>query len=708
MNNGPQGLATIALAVTATIVTTAVALGIQSSSLKKGMRLVSVEKSSESQNHLDQQALLQASELKQQVTNATSDAQVSNIIQSFGCSSAPTKQVVGDTFRTCKIIDNSSVVFSLEKGNLITALKISGLSAIQMPSCGSAHQLPAIQSPAPSELCNIGGYSPVSGSGPWNWKCHGNRKSAEVDCTAPLAGKCEASKAAASTTKPSGMLCSSGLATSVMGNGISLPWTWTCQGSPSIYSESCSAPLLGSCHPAKLIESASQPTDPLCATGSPSTIIASSSAWNWTCQGTSPSAPTTCSAPIAPPGACGSAHNSLGVTAPTSGLCSSGLASAVSGTGPWTWSCQGNNGATTDNCSAQKAQQGTCGTAHEKTLSSKPNAIGELCASGDSSEVNGTGPWNWTCQGNTGPVASCSAKITPVTPGVCGSSNNSVATAMPQTNLCSSGSASVVTGNGPWSWTCQGSHGAASASCSASLAQSFGEIRIASGINVELCQILKSKGWGGQSAVIATFIMSLDTHIGSLTTSRPALTICKVPSQSRITVINDGYIVGAGGPGGIQAYKTPNRVRWSVLPAGSGEQGGIGILNENAERTVFITNNGIIAGGGGGGGGAPFGIGSGFGAGSGEYNGGQGGGIYQSNKKIRLEGTAGGGPLHPKSKTPYFRAGSGGTAGSDGSDGFTLIGESWPGGSGGKSGNSIVGSGSMTFIKAGDIRGPQQ
>jgi hypothetical protein len=341
-------------------------------------------------------------------------------------------------------------------------------------------------------------------------------------------------------------------------------------------------------------------------------------------------------------------------------------------------------------------------------LSSKPNAIGELCASGDSSEVNGTGPWNWTCQGNTGPVASCSAKITPVTPGVCGSSNNSVATAMPQTNLCSSGSASVVTGNGPWSWTCQGSHGAASASCSASLAQSFGEIRIASGINVELCQILKSKGWGGQSAVIATFIMSLDTHIGSLTTSRPALTICKVPSQSRITVINDGYIVGAGGPGGRAGYAHPNGLKFGWYSGASGEQGGVGVLNENAERTVFITNNGIIAGGGGGGGGAPYGFAW---SNSGPFNGGQGGGIYQSNNKIRIEGTAGAGPLHPKTKTPIFSAGNGGNAGSDGSAAVNwtdVYGNQLFGGPGGKSGNSIVGSSSMTFIKAGDIRGPQR
>jgi hypothetical protein len=41
-------------------------------------------------------------------------------------------------------------------------------------------------------------------------------------------------------------------------------------------------------------------------------------------------------------------------TIPTSGFCSTGTASPVSGTGPWTWSCNGSNGGTTASCSANK------------------------------------------------------------------------------------------------------------------------------------------------------------------------------------------------------------------------------------------------------------------------------------------------------------------------------------------------------------------
>ncbi|HJV64312.1 MAG TPA: S8 family serine peptidase [Geomonas sp.] len=50
-------------------------------------------------------------------------------------------------------------------------------------------------------------------------------------------------------------------------------------------------------------------------------------------------------------GICGSASTAPLSSAPTSGLCASGLSSAVSGTGPWTWSCGGLDGGTSVNCS---------------------------------------------------------------------------------------------------------------------------------------------------------------------------------------------------------------------------------------------------------------------------------------------------------------------------------------------------------------------
>jgi len=53
--------------------------------------------------------------------------------------------------------------------------------------------------------------------------------------------------------------------------------------------------------------------------------------------------------------------------------------------------------------------------------------------------------------------------------GTCGSSNGVSSGSAPTTNLCTLGSASTVTGSGPWNWTCIGSGGGTTASCAASL-----------------------------------------------------------------------------------------------------------------------------------------------------------------------------------------------------------------------------------------------
>jgi hypothetical protein len=53
-------------------------------------------------------------------------------------------------------------------------------------------------------------------------------------------------------------------------------------------------------------------------------------------------------------GVCGSANGTTVSTAPSTNLCSTGIASAVSGSGPWTWTCAGIHGGTTANCSANK------------------------------------------------------------------------------------------------------------------------------------------------------------------------------------------------------------------------------------------------------------------------------------------------------------------------------------------------------------------
>jgi len=72
---------------------------------------------------------------------------------------------------------------------------------------------------------------------------------------------------------------------------------------------------------------------------------------------------------------------------------------------------------------------------------------------------------------NGGTNASCSAPLASQPPppidGVCGSANGVPVSAAPNTNLCSAGTATAVTGSGPWSWTCAGSNGGFTAACTA-------------------------------------------------------------------------------------------------------------------------------------------------------------------------------------------------------------------------------------------------
>ncbi len=97
-----------------------------------------------------------------------------------------------------------------------------------------------------------------------------------------------------------------------------------------------------------------------------------------------------------------------------------------------------------------------CGSSSGQTLNSAPTS--NLCSAGDPTQVNGNGPWGWACAGvNGGTTSSCLAYATPLT---CGSSNGITTNTAPNSNLCgSTGTASIVSGSGPWTWTCTSTSG---------------------------------------------------------------------------------------------------------------------------------------------------------------------------------------------------------------------------------------------------------
>src|SRR6185437_13346171 len=125
-------------------------------------------------------------------------------------------------------------------------------------------------------------------------------------------------------------------------------------------------------------------------------------------------------------GVCGSSSGGSFTSAPTANLCTAGTASAVTGSGPWTWTCAGSNGGTTATCSAQLAAQpvnGVCGSANGAATSTAPTT--NLCSAGTASAVSGSGPWNWSCAGaNGGTTATCSAPLQSASSGSTGSTGS--------------------------------------------------------------------------------------------------------------------------------------------------------------------------------------------------------------------------------------------------------------------------------------------
>jgi hypothetical protein len=176
----------------------------------------------------------------------------------------------------------------------------------------------------------------------------------------------------------------------------------------------------------------------------------------------------------APPTSCGNTHNYV-VSAiingqckaaailphsstPTAPLCEKGTATTPTGTGPWSWNCNGSNGGTSVTCSAPVFVpiNGQCKATAIVPHSSTPTA--PLCETGTSTTPTGTGPWAWNCNGsNGGTNASCSApKIptpTPLTASCYGTPNPVVI------NNAATWHALVSGGTGPYTYSWSGTDG---------------------------------------------------------------------------------------------------------------------------------------------------------------------------------------------------------------------------------------------------------
>jgi outer membrane protein OmpA-like peptidoglycan-associated protein len=358
------------------------------------------------------------------------------------------------------------------------------------------------------DLCGQGIPSALSGTGPWTWVCAGVNGGDEALCAAKKRvpdsnGACGAANGSTMATAPASGLCSAGKASEVKGNG---PWTWVCEGTGKGEADDCSASVAPNSVASKpKTEAEVQLSDEATL----SALVASSA----------PAEPERAAVkeepaavPVVPlpkedelpaPGElCGTAAETMAYEAPENDLCRSGTASSVSGNGPWTWNCTSNEGVVSScrtlslkgeteaapEASAPAPSETThflkpseppatttknppkhapalslaCGTASGQSLRAKPKA--NLCQGGKASAVHGSNPWTWTCSKGKNKVLCATVK--PVD-GSCGTANGTPASAAPSKDLCASGTASSVSGNGPWAWTCEGLEGGNMSSCSA-------------------------------------------------------------------------------------------------------------------------------------------------------------------------------------------------------------------------------------------------
>jgi hypothetical protein len=129
---------------------------------------------------------------------------------------------------------------------------------------------------------------------------------------------------------------------------------------------------------------------------------------------------------------------------------------------------------------------------------------------------------------------------------------------------------------------------------------SFSQTISASTANYNLRTAAIAAGWNGTTPISATVTVNAGIFVYSASTGTAAFDTGSIPAGSTVSLVNNGYIIGAGGAGGAGST-VPNATANSFGAAVAGSAGGNAI---QAQYSVSITNNGIIGGGGGGGGGS--------------------------------------------------------------------------------------------------------
>lgn len=200
-----------------------------------------------------------------------------------------------------------------------------------------------------------------------------------------------------------------------------------------------------------------------------------------------------------------------------------------------------------------------------------------------------------------------------------------------------------------------------------------------------------------------TLTINSGIYVGSSSTAGIALDVdTSWNAGDKITIINNGYIVGAGGQGGKYDFAEENIANYAGFAGGA---------SLRAQRAVVINNTGTIGGGGGGGGAASGGdtytANVGTGSGGQGYSGGASGDMVNSGGRTQYLGAIGtktsGGISTPMGYGGAI-AGNGGSLGAAGSSGIMTVYGGYLTSSGGGAGGNCTTAGSnanITWISTG-------
>jgi 2',3'-cyclic-nucleotide 2'-phosphodiesterase (5'-nucleotidase family) len=230
----------------------------------------------------------------------------------------------------CSDTDNNSIDFAAGAPNpRNTSTDLSACSELVVNgACGADNGL-TLAASVPTNLCSTGNASAVTGIGhPWGWSCSGTGAGSTSSCTATIqsytlnfAAGANGAITSGTTTQIVDYGQSAGAVTATANPGYSLQnWTGTAGFT------STSNPLTVS------NVTASQTISANFTSG----IIN---------------------------GACGG-DNGLSLLNTPTNLCSAGSASAVIGSGPWSWNCASTTGGTTASCSASRSAGGLISIFH--------------------------------------------------------------------------------------------------------------------------------------------------------------------------------------------------------------------------------------------------------------------------------------------------------------------------------------------------------